>query len=68
MSSQACEKLIQLASYESGSFINPKNSEISTDTCHNMCTKLYEFAKEDGHNIMNTSKYTCTCETQAENK
>ena len=64
MSNQAYEKLIQLASYETGSFINAENRKIPTDKCHNICTKLYEFAKEDGHTIMNTSKYACTCETQ----
>ena len=60
MSNNVNEKLIQLASYESGNFMN--NGTISKTVCSNVCEKLYEFAKEDGHTIMNTSKYNCKCE------
>ena len=63
MSSQPCDKLIQLALYETGSFVNAEDSNIPTDKCHDMCAKMYEFAKEDGHTIMNTSKYDCKCKT-----
>ena len=60
MSVNATEKLIQLALYETGSYV--KGETISKTNCNNVCTKLYDFAKEDGHAIMNTSKYVCTCD------
>ncbi len=60
-STTCTDKLIILATHELGVEINTVKNNIPPSTCDKVCDKLFGYAKEDGHNIMNTSKYDCNC-------
>ena len=36
--------------------------------CEPMCKKLYEYAGEDGHAVMNSSSLNCTCVLNTDTK
>ena len=51
------DPLIKLAALE----LNIDLKSISTNDCPTLCEQLYNYAGQDGHNIMNATNSTCVC-------